>query len=202
MLSHRIEREMEYSAKTTLPLNSFSIIHSLSVFPHNSLLWYNPHSYLYFNCISIVCQRGRERKGPIFHSKYPFLAIHAKGGESIGPKEKDRTTTLILKLMIFKLVNFKLVSLCVLKGGESSIDILKPSWTLRGEFIEGEFCLVKGKAFQTRGENFKTWKCFSKSYSFTFDYLAKGLWKEFAKTKLVVQAWSKMLKIKKQSMHI
>jgi hypothetical protein len=36
-------------------------------------------------------------KGPIFRSKYPFLAIHAKGGESIGPKQKDRTTTLILK---------------------------------------------------------------------------------------------------------
>jgi hypothetical protein len=35
---------------------------------------------------------------------------------------------------------------------------------------------------------------------------AKTLWKEFtkgfAKTKHVVQAWSKMLKIKKQSMHI
>jgi hypothetical protein len=25
------------------------------------------------------------------------LAIHAKGGESISPKQKDRTTTLILK---------------------------------------------------------------------------------------------------------
>jgi hypothetical protein len=23
----------------------------------------------------------------------PFLAIHAKGGESMGPKQKDRTTT-------------------------------------------------------------------------------------------------------------
>jgi hypothetical protein len=32
-------------------------------------------------------------KGLIFHSKYPFLAIHAKGGESIIPKQKDRTTT-------------------------------------------------------------------------------------------------------------
>jgi hypothetical protein len=40
-------------------------------------------------------------KGLIFHSKYPFLAIHAKGGESISPKQKDRTTTLILKV-IFK----------------------------------------------------------------------------------------------------
>jgi hypothetical protein len=26
---------------------------------------------------------------------------------------------------------------------------------LREEFIEGEFCLVKGKAFETKGENFK-----------------------------------------------
>jgi hypothetical protein len=25
-------------------------------------------------------------------TKYPFLAIHAKGGESISPKQKDRTT--------------------------------------------------------------------------------------------------------------
>jgi hypothetical protein len=67
---------MEHSAKTTLPLNSI---------------------VEYFNCLP----KGRGRKGPIFHSKYPFLAIHAKGGESIGPKQKDRTTTPILKLMIF-----------------------------------------------------------------------------------------------------
>jgi hypothetical protein len=38
----------------------------------------------------IVCQRGREFKGL---SISPFLAIHAKGGESISPKQKDRTTT-------------------------------------------------------------------------------------------------------------
>jgi hypothetical protein len=50
-------------------------------------IWYNLHSY-------IICQRGRESKeGLIFHSKYPFLVIHAKGGESISPKQKDRTTT-------------------------------------------------------------------------------------------------------------
>jgi hypothetical protein len=29
---------------------------------------------------------------------YPFLAIHAKGGESISPKQKDRTTTDFKKL--------------------------------------------------------------------------------------------------------
>jgi hypothetical protein len=40
MLSHRIEREIEYSAKTTLPLNSIGIIYSLpysTISPH----WYN-----------------------------------------------------------------------------------------------------------------------------------------------------------------
>jgi hypothetical protein len=55
-------------------------------------------------------------KGLIFHSKYPFLAIHAKGGESISPKQKDRTTTLIFKTNDFQLVNFKLVSYSVQKG--------------------------------------------------------------------------------------
>jgi hypothetical protein len=29
----------------------------------------------------------------------PFLAIHAKGGESISPKQKDRTTTPISKVL-------------------------------------------------------------------------------------------------------
>jgi hypothetical protein len=56
--------------------------------------------------------------------------IHAKGGESIGPKQKDRTTTLILKLMVFNWKISKLVSLYVLKGEQvvfSKLDILKPS---------------------------------------------------------------------------
>jgi hypothetical protein len=33
------------------------------------------------------------KKGLYFTQKYPFLAIHAKGGESIIPKQTDRTTT-------------------------------------------------------------------------------------------------------------
>jgi hypothetical protein len=61
----------------------------------------------------------------------PFLAIHAKGGETMSPKQKDRTTILILKLMILNwMENFKIgISLCS-KGGASSIfksDVLKPS---------------------------------------------------------------------------
>jgi hypothetical protein len=41
--------------------------------------------------------------------KYPFLAIHAKGGESISPKQKDRTTTNFSKFKLrkgLKMMNF------------------------------------------------------------------------------------------------
>jgi hypothetical protein len=72
--------------------------------------------------------------------------------------------------------------------------------TKEEDFIKGEFCLVKGKAFKTRGENFKSYKCFSKILFIYLWLVAKCFWKDFtkelAKTKHVVQAWSKMLKIK------
>jgi hypothetical protein len=48
------------------------------------------------------------------------LAIHAKGGESMSPKQKDRTTTLILKLMI-SIGKFQIGILLCSKGGEKSI---------------------------------------------------------------------------------
>jgi hypothetical protein len=55
-------------------------------------------------------------KGLYFTHKYPFLAIHAKGGESISPKQKDRTTTKF-KNLVFQFVSkevleksFKLIS--------------------------------------------------------------------------------------------
>jgi hypothetical protein len=138
----------------------------------------------------------------------PFLAIYAKGGESMSPKQKDRTTTLILKLMIFNW-QFQIGILLCSKGEEVSIfksDILKPSWTLKGEFIEGEFCLVKGKSIWNRGRKFQMLKMLRKILFIYLWLFEKGLWKEFtkefAKTKHVVQAWSKMLKLKKQSMHI
>jgi hypothetical protein len=77
---------MEYSAKTSLPLYIFGIILPYW-YSASSPIWYNLHSY-------IVYQTGRERKkGLYFTHKYPFLAIYAKGGESISPKQKDRTTT-------------------------------------------------------------------------------------------------------------
>jgi hypothetical protein len=58
---------------------------------------------------------GREStRAYISLTKYPFLAIHAKGGESISPKKKDRTTT-----------NFKILSQeKIFSIGDFSIGIL------------------------------------------------------------------------------
>jgi hypothetical protein len=59
----------------------------------------------------------------------PFLSIYAKGGESMSPKQKDRTTT-NFKILVFQLVlilerSFSIgmifqigISLCSKKGGE------------------------------------------------------------------------------------
>jgi hypothetical protein len=49
----------------------------------------------------------------------PFLAIHAKGGERMSPKQKDRTTT-NFKNSVFQRVFSFFILLCS-KGGESSI---------------------------------------------------------------------------------
>jgi hypothetical protein len=97
---------MESSAKTRLPLHSimlFTLHH-----PSASLSNFGIILHLY-----IICQRGREfEKGSYLTHKYPFLAIHAKGGESISPKQKDRTTT-NFKNIVFQFVLkevFQLVS--------------------------------------------------------------------------------------------
>jgi hypothetical protein len=66
------------------------------------------------------------------------LAIHAKGGESISPKQKDRPTinfqnlkgTNFENLKGLEMMNFSIDILLYSKGGESSIfkiGILKPS---------------------------------------------------------------------------
>jgi hypothetical protein len=64
-----------------------SVLSFFAGIPHSSPIWYNLHSYIIF-------QRGRKlEEGLYFTHKYLFLAIHAKGGESIIPKQKDHTTT-------------------------------------------------------------------------------------------------------------
>jgi hypothetical protein len=58
------------------------------------------------------------------------LAIHAKGGESISPKQKDHTTTNFQNFKGLEMMNFLIDILLFSKRGESSIfkiSILKPS---------------------------------------------------------------------------
>jgi hypothetical protein len=55
----------------------------------------------------------------------PFLAIHAKGGESMSPKQKDRTTTNFKNFVFPRILSISIL-LCSkggenTKGGESSI---------------------------------------------------------------------------------
>jgi hypothetical protein len=77
---------MEYSAKTRLPLHSIGIIYpspSLRIALHFGIIFTHIHLYHW----------RESKRAHISLTKYPFLAIHAKGGESISPKQKDRTTT-------------------------------------------------------------------------------------------------------------
>jgi hypothetical protein len=79
-----IERELESSAKTRLPLHSTT--HPSPSLRSTLRLWYNLHSHVLFaKGEKIVIKRAL---------MIPFLAIHAKGGENMSPKQKDRTTTL------------------------------------------------------------------------------------------------------------
>ena len=71
----------------------------------------------------------------------PFLAIHAKGGESMSPKQKDRTIT-NFKNLVFQSV-FSIGILLCSKGGESSISKMyiktllntKRRISFRGSFV-------------------------------------------------------------------
>jgi hypothetical protein len=80
-----MEREMEYSAKTTLPLNSNDIIYPLPVFHKLSMVWFFTHTYFTIWEKTVRPQRGRNCKGL---SSSLFLALNAKGGENIKPKAK------------------------------------------------------------------------------------------------------------------
>jgi hypothetical protein len=64
----------------------------------------------------------------------------------------------------------------------------------------------QGEAFETGGENFKSRKCFAKSYSFAFDYLQKNFEMDLQKNLQKQNSWCnrgpKCYKRKKQSMHI
>jgi hypothetical protein len=92
----------------------------------------------------------------------PFLAIYAKGGESMSPKQKDRTTT-NFKILVFQFglkevfSNWYLICDIFQIGIPSSKLTSKPLLnTKRRISLRGSFVLVKGKAFETGGENFNS----------------------------------------------
>jgi hypothetical protein len=109
-----IEREMEYSTKKVLPLNSIEFAGT----PHHSPLWYNLHSYLF------VYQRGRKfEKGLIFHSQVSVFGDSCQRGRKYEPKAKGPHHHRILKMKFFKLISY-----CVQKGEKVvSSKLAKPS---------------------------------------------------------------------------
>jgi hypothetical protein len=90
--SHRyIERELESSAKTkaSTPLHNSSFANALS----NSLTLVQS---------SLSCLLPKGQKVVPRALMIPFLAIYAKGGESMSPKQKDRTPPPISKILVFQ----------------------------------------------------------------------------------------------------
>jgi hypothetical protein len=69
---------------------------------------------------------------------------------------------------------------------------LKTLLKVKGKIsFRGSFYLVKGKAFETGGEISKSSKCFSQSYSYTFDYLQKNFEKTLKKVCKNKNMWCK-----------
>jgi hypothetical protein len=89
--SHRcIERKLESSAKTkaSTPL-------------HPLILRRRSEQFLVFGIIfthMLFTKGGESSKRALMT---PFLVIHAKGGENVSPKQKDRTTT-NFKILVFQ----------------------------------------------------------------------------------------------------
>jgi hypothetical protein len=107
MLSHRLKGK--WSLRRRQDFHSTpSCYLPFAVTLHRSSLWYNP-SLIYY----LPKGGGQSKRAHISPSKYPFLAIHAKGGESISPKQKDRTTTnfknVVFQFVLKKFFNWYLI---------------------------------------------------------------------------------------------
>ena len=155
-----------------------STLSVLSTLRHHSTLalqlWYNLHSYIF--------AKGRERKVINGLCWLRFWRFMPKGERVLAQSKRTAPPPNFKKSFSIGMIFQIGISLCS-KGGESNIfkiSILKPSWTLRGGIYQGGVLFSQRKSIWNRGENFKSWKCFSKSYSYTFDYLQKTL-KRFSK---------------------
>jgi hypothetical protein len=118
--SHRsIERELESSAKTkasTLYLILRRHSKQLSILGEESMSIKQKDSI--FGIILTHLFLTKEGESTSRALMIPFLAIHAKGGESMSPKQKDRTTN--FKNLVFQRV-FSIGTILCSKGGERSI---------------------------------------------------------------------------------
>jgi hypothetical protein len=139
-----------------------------------------------------------------------------KGEKVLAQSKRTAPPPIFKNLKSLKMMNFsinilfsQLVSYYIQKGEKvapSKSDILKPSWTLRGGIYWGEVLFKSKEKHLKQGEKISNLVNASQNLIHlpltVCKRTLKKITKEFAKTKHVVQAWSKMLKIKKQSMHI
>jgi hypothetical protein len=101
----------------------------------------------------VFAKRGRKFEKGLYLTQVSVFGDSCQRGRKYEPKAKGPHHHRILKNEVFQ-INILLCS----KGGESSI--FKTCKTLlntkRRILFRGGFVLVKGKAFETGGENFKS----------------------------------------------
>jgi hypothetical protein len=106
----------------------------------------------------------------------PFLAIHAKGGESISPKQKDRTTTnfkILVSQLVFKVMFSNWYTL--FKINIKTLLNTKRRISLRGVLFS------QRKSIWNRGRKFQILKMLLKVLFIYLWLLCRRLWKEFPK---------------------
>jgi hypothetical protein len=84
--SHKLKGNWSLWQRQRLPLHSIKL---LTLRRHSTQL----SNFGIIFTLMLFTIGIESKKGLYFTLKYPFLEIHAKGGESISPKQKDRTTT-------------------------------------------------------------------------------------------------------------
>jgi hypothetical protein len=160
---------MEYSTKTRLPLHFTGIIYPSSLLHHTSH-WYNlfTHIYLY--------QWGRKYKRG--SQSLCFWRLMPKGEKVSSPKQQDHTST---NFKIFK--NFSNWYLNVFWACSNWYlqKLVKPSWTLRGEFHSGGVLFSQRKSIWNRGRIFQNLENASYNLSHMPLTICKKTLKRFSK---------------------
>jgi hypothetical protein len=99
--SHRLKGEKSLQRRQRLPLHSIKLLILRRRFEQLS------NFGIIFT--HILFAKGEKVVTRAYISlKYPFLAIHAKGGESISPKQKDHTTTNFQNFKGLEMMNFSI----------------------------------------------------------------------------------------------